>query len=121
MMFSYFTEAELACKCGCDGKMDETFMRKVNHLRSVIGEPFIVNSAYRCPEYNRKVSITGLKGPHTTGRAIDIKANARLKSRILQAAIQLGMTRFGIGKSFIHIDDLNEAAGGFDGHVIWTY
>jgi len=96
-------------------------MVKVNQMRAAVGEPFIVNSAYRCPEHNNNVSSTGLNGPHTTGRAIDIRAGSRLKSKILMAAIQQGITRFGIAKTFIHIDDLNEAAGGFDSHVIWTY
>lgn len=120
-MYSYFTDAELRCQCGCDGVMDEAFMKKVNHIRAEIGQPFVVNSAYRCGEHNNKVSSTGFNGPHTTGRAIDIRADSRLKSLILKSAANQGMTRFGIAKTFIHIDDLNEAAGGFSSHVIWTY
>jgi len=120
-MYSYFTDAELACSCGCGGKMDEAFMVKVNYIRAEIGQPFVVNSAFRCGEHNNKVSRTGLNGPHTTGRAIDIRADSRLKSLILKSAAKQGVSRFGIAKSFIHIDDLNEAAGGFSSQVIWTY
>ena len=121
MQNTYFTRAELVCKCGCGREeMDAKFMAKVNSIRSTLGRPFIVNSAYRCPEHNHKVSNTGFQGPHTTGRAIDIRADARLKFQIANEAIKLGITRIGFGKSFIHIDDLSESSG-FDGRVIWTY
>ena len=120
-MYKYFTEDELGCKCGC-GKadMDPTFMDDLENIREYIGEPFIVTSAYRCPEYNNEVSTTGLTGPHTTGKAIDIKANSSLKYSIISAAGYVGMIRFGIGKSFIHIDSLRKEDG-FSEAVMWTY
>ena len=119
--YKYFTEDELRCKCGC-GKadMDSWFMDLLEEIREEVGEPFIVTSAYRCPEYNNKVSSTGLGGPHTTGRAIDIKANSSLKYKISIASYKEGITRFGIGKSFIHIDNLKEVDL-FTEEVIWTY
>jgi zinc D-Ala-D-Ala carboxypeptidase len=120
-MSQFFTDDELACKCGC-GKsdMDATFMAKLDSIRSVVARPFTVTSAYRCPEHNAKVSSTGENGPHTHGRAIDIRADSRLKYEIVHEAKKHGITRLGIAKSFIHIDDLTESAG-FNGLVIWTY
>ena len=100
--------------------MDAGFMKKVEHIRCVLNFPFIVASAYRCPDYNEQVSSTGRSGPHTTGRAIDIKCNSRQRYMIQEQAMKLGMTRFGIGKTFIHIDDLT-AARGFDNKVTWSY
>ena len=121
MPMTYFTEQELACKCGC-GKadMDPAFMAKLNEIRRIVARPFAVTSAYRCPDYNDQVSKTGRNGPHTTGRAIDIRADSRLRYEIMAEARNQGITRFGIARTFIHIDDLTEAAG-FDGRVIWTY
>ena len=120
-MYKYFTEDELRCKCGC-GKadMDPEFMKTLETIREYVGRQFIVNSAYRCPEYNAQVSSTGLGGPHTTGRAIDIKADSRLKYEIAMAASKEGMTRLGIGKTFIHIDNLTEEDL-FSEQVVWTY
>lgn len=118
---NYFDKSELICKCGCGvSAMDSLFLEKLNSIRQSVGQPFIVNSAYRCPDHNSEVSSTGPGGPHTTGRAIDIRADSRLKYAILDEARKCGITRFGVGKTFIHFDDLTEADG-FAGRVIWTY
>ena len=118
---TYFTEQELTCKCGCGASdMDAEFMAKLNEIRRIVAQPFAVTSAYRCPDHNEQVSSTGRDGPHTTGRAIDIRANSRLRYEIMEQARKLGMTRFGIARTFIHLDDLTETDG-FDENVIWTY
>lgn len=120
MVWEFFSEKELQCQCGC-GKalMDDKFMKKLISLRKAIG-PLSPTSAYRCPAHNAKVSSTGLTGPHTTGRAVDIRANSRQKYKIMEECRKLGITRFGIAKTFIHIDDLTQAQG-FDEDVIWAY
>ena len=119
-MYKYFTEEELKCKCGCDNAaMDPLFMEKMDTLRETCGFPFVVTSAYRCPEYNNKVSTTGLNGPHTTGKAIDIAANSHQKYKIIKN-LDSSIKRFGIAKTFIHIDNLS-AGEGFPEEVIWTY
>lgn len=118
--WQYFSTEELQCQCGCGQmKMDPGFMDKLVSLRRALG-PLSLTSAYRCPSHNAKVSSTGLSGPHTTGRAVDIRANSRMKYKILAEARKMGFTRFGVAKGFIHIDDLTEADG-FDEDVIWTY
>lgn len=120
-MYKFFTDDELRCRCGC-GKMEmnSRFMGLVIEMRLELDTPFNVTSAYRCPQYNQQVSSTGVRGPHTYGRALDIAAGSSLKSQILTAALARGMTRFGIGKNFIHIDDLGRDEG-FPAGVIWTY
>ena len=121
MSSEFFATNELSCKCGCNEcLMDRTFMGKLDAIREAVNKPFPVTSAYRCPDHNDNVSGTGRGGPHTTGRAIDIKAAGRMKFEIMEAAKSQGMTRFGIGREFIHIDDLSEEDG-FDGDVVWTY
>lgn len=120
-MYKYFSDEELKCKCGCnESKMDDEFMQKLIRIREDCGFPFSLSSAYRCPEHNNAVSSTGLTGPHTTGHAVDIKANSRQRYKVMEAARKVGFTRFGIAKSFIHIDDLT-VSDGFDEEVIWTY
>lgn len=120
-MYLYFSEQELKCHCGCGEQlMDEDFMFKLEQIREDLDFPFILTSAYRCSAYNERVSSTGPDGPHTTGRAVDIAASGIGKYRIMNAAIKAGMTRVGIGKSFIHIDDLT-TDDGYPDKVIWSY
>ena len=121
MTYKYFSEAELQCHCGCGSqRMEDEFMHKIVAIREKIGKQFNISSAFRCPSHNASVSKTGLNGPHTTGRAIDIICNSRLRSEILHEATKLGMSRFGIAKWGIHIDDLTDADN-FDTDVIWIY
>lgn len=117
----FFNNTEQQCHCGCGvNLMQGDFMRKLDQIREELDTPLTIVSAYRCAAHNTAVSTTGETGPHTTGRAVDIAASGRLKFRILEAARARGMTRFGIGKSFIHIDDLGKEQG-FPGNVIWSY
>lgn len=122
MMSDYFTKEELRCKCGCDQELiDKEFLELLDDLRGIVGKPFIITSGYRCSEYNKDVSSTGSNGPHTLGRAVDIKADSKLKFEIVEKAIRhFDCFRFGIAKNFIHIDDLSEEDG-FSSNVIWTY
>lgn len=114
--WQYFTMEELTCKCGC-GRMEMTddYMRKLVAMRRTLGFPFPVSSAYRCPEYNNKVSSTGLIGPHTTGQAADITLRGTRAFKFLQLAAEYGMTGIGVNqkgdKRFIHTDDLPNAPG----------
>lgn len=111
----------LRCPCGCGRmEMDDEFMRMQDEIRLEVGVPLIVLSGFRCPEYNDEISTTGLKGPHTTGRAIDYKVDSRLRWGVLDAAALRGCSRFGIGNGSIHVDDLEESDG-FDSQVIWAY
>ena len=119
--YEFFSDEELTCQCGCGRmEMDAQFMRKVVNARGALGVPFIVTSAYRCPEHNNRVSKSGYNGPHTIGRALDIRADARTKSIVLDYFAKQGMTRFGVAKTFIHFDDLTEQDL-FDEDVLWTY
>lgn len=111
----------LTCSCGC-GRMEmkDEFMNQIVLIREAVGIPFRITSGFRCPTHNARVSSTGEAGPHTWGRALDIAADSRMKSLIQTAASGIGFNRFGIAKTFIHLDDLTEDDG-FPEHVIWTY
>ena len=99
-------------------------MDKVEKLRDRLGFPLPVNSAYRCPEYNNLVSGTGLTGPHTTGRAIDLGGSHSRSLETLRVALSMGFTGFGIKQHgsgrFIHLDDLPNADGQPRPHL-WSY
>ena len=124
-----FSSNELMCRCGCGQvKMDPEFMEKLCELRvEQYGKAMVVSSAYRCPAYNDRISKTGIDGPHTTGRAIDIKVHGPQAVKLLDAIFQHGdFTGIGIKQNgpykgrFIHIDDLLSAHGR-NRPWVWTY
>lgn len=124
-MTPYFSDAELACKCGCGMLPEPDFMKKVEGLRVAWGKPMKVTSAARCPAHNAAVSSTGANGPHTTGRAIDFGIERGDAWRVLKIAMSLG-TFTGIGVQqkgngrFLHIDDLPDAPGQ-PRPTVWSY
>ena len=113
----YFGERELRCKChfaDCPKHgMDEAFMNRLVSLRRVYDRPIILNSAYRCPRYNNVVSDTGVNGPHTTGRAVDIRIYGHYAWELMQIAFDMQFTGVGIHQKgdypgrFVHLDDLD--------------
>ena len=123
-MTPHFRMSELACRCGCGGLPKQDFMDKVEKLRDRLGFPLTVTSAYRCPEYNNRVSGTGRSGPHTTGRAIDLGVSHGRALEALRMALAAGFTGFGIKQHgqgrFIHLDDLPNAEGQPRPHI-WSY
>ena len=119
--FNYDADKMLACSCcGVEG-MSPAFLDLMDKIRDSVGEPLTVTSGYRCPAHNASVSSTGATGPHTTGKAMDIKADSRMRFLLIQAALkQEGITRIGVAKTFIHLDGLGELDG-FPSPRVWSY
>lgn len=88
------------------------FMDKLHHLRRKFARPMAINSSYRTPAYNNRISKTGFKGPHTTGRAVDIRVAGDHAYALINLAFQHGFTGIGINQKgswdgrFVHLDDL---------------
>lgn len=119
--FSYEGDPMLACPATGEQKMDATFMAALDNAREIAGFPWRINSGYRSPAYNSRISTTGFRGPHTTGRAVDIAVSSSSERyRIIEACRAVGMSRFGVARTFVHVDDLT-AADGFPENVIWLY
>ena len=111
--FRYFSHPELVCRCGCQREeMAPGFMLQLELLREQLGFPLYVASAFRCPEHNVQVSTTGANGPHTTGRAIDIRVYGGQAHQLVRAATERGFTGIGVRQRgdyatrFIHLDTL---------------
>lgn len=104
--------------------MDAKFMDRLELLRSAYGDQIKITSAYRSAEHNAEVSHTGAKGPHTTGRAVDIAVQGGSAHKLLKEALALGFTGIGIqqtgGARFIHLDDLT-LEDGFPRPMVWSY
>ena len=66
-----FSPAEIACRSTGTLLLNEAALNKLQALRSQLGKPMIVRSAYRSPEHNRAVG--GAKASkHLEGIAFDI-------------------------------------------------
>lgn len=116
---AHFTEAEFRCKCGCGrADMDQQFVERLDSVREYLERPLIISSGYRCPDHNEAVSSTGRNGPHTTGKAADIKIS-RGFARTALTTFCLRFSGIGINQKgpdsgrFIHVDDLPVR--------VWTY
>lgn len=119
----HFSPDELRCKGDGTLRMSASFLDRLEKLRVAYGKPLVITSAYRSPEYNQKVAETGADGPHTTGHAVDIATSGQDALLILQLALGLGFTGFGLNQKgmsrFIHLDDL--ARPDFPRPALWTY
>jgi zinc D-Ala-D-Ala carboxypeptidase len=125
----YFTPDELRCHCGecksTGNEMDHIFMERLISLREDADFPFIISSAYRCPIYNAKIAHTGICGPHTTGKAVDIKINELQAYELLRLACIHAFTGIGISQKdsldsrFIHLDMLD--APEYPRPRVWSY
>lgn len=102
----YFKEAEFkACSPKCSLQdMDQRFMNTLDALRALAGIPLVLNCAYRSVAWDKSKGRSG-NSAHTRGKAADIRCNApQTRMKIVKAALQLGIKRIGIGKTFVHVD-----------------
>ena len=108
-MSRYFKEIEL--------NMNEEFLQRLDEAREYAGIPFIINSAWRSEEDNKRVGGKP-NSSHLKGLAVDIKAtSSRQRGLILDALRSVGFSRIGIAKTFIHVDmDFDK-----DQDVTWLY
>lgn len=122
----HFRPAEFRCRCGkCAGTMNRLFLLQLEQLRVACDFPLIIASGYRCPAYNSQVSSTGLTGPHTTGRAVDVTVSRHHAFTVLSEALRLGyFTGIGVNQRgsarFIHLDNLTEPEHA-PRPTVWSY
>ena len=114
MDLKYFklSEFDSPDEVGSGYKMD-----KLDYARGIAGVPFKINSGYRTKERNKLVG--GRVGSsHLKGLAVDIGYyGSRERYLILNALMQIGITRLGIAQGFIHCDVDKRK----DPDVIWLY
>jgi zinc D-Ala-D-Ala carboxypeptidase len=123
----YFKKAEFTCHCGCGrADMDPNFMRWLDKIRRALRRPMRVTSGFRCPQHNATVSSTGLTGPHTTGKAVDIGVSGEGAFMLLSLAMGAGVQGVGVKQNgshagrFLHLDMLTHDEAGTRPWV-WSY
>tara|TARA_Y100000310_G_scaffold31781_1_gene30103 strand:+ start:30 stop:386 length:357 start_codon:yes stop_codon:yes gene_type:complete len=99
-----FSVREMQCPCCDKCDMDDEFMRNLQEIRTLCGFGFRVNSAYRCSEYNNKIS-QNTRGQHIAGKAVDISMKDRYKRfKLIKEAIACEYFKdIAISKTFIHL------------------
>lgn len=126
--YKYFQPEEFVCRCGqCPfsspwvafERMDPRLLEALDRARGCAGFPFIITSALRCPAHNRAVGGTA-RSAHLDGKAVDIRVpNSRARFCMITCLFGYGITRFGLGQNFIHVDTADEPWRVRD--AIWLY
>lgn len=123
----HFKPSDLACKCDglCQPKVMNVsmdFVRKLDALRDKLKQPFKINSGCRCERFNQGVIRGDPGSPHVSGPdgqscAVDVFVpNGQYRADLLTAAFAIGFSGVGIGRTWIHLDDLPRGE-----HVVWIY
>lgn len=109
---------------GSGVNMRYVFLAKLDQAREIAGAPFIITKGggYRTPEYNEDLVKRNPKASptssHLKGLAADIAARGSAQRfAIVQALLDVGITRIGIAKTFVHCD-LDETK---PPELIWVY
>ncbi|MDH3660259.1 MAG: D-Ala-D-Ala carboxypeptidase family metallohydrolase [Alphaproteobacteria bacterium] len=112
-----FSPGKIACSCCGRIEICSEFMDHLSELREACGFPLLETSGYRCSAHNCVVSSTGGKGPHTTGRAVDIQISGKRADRLIELSYGFGFTGRGVHQTgphqsrFIHLDMLGNGSG----------
>lgn len=118
-MSKYFSESEFKkCVPSCSERdMDGAFLSLLDEVREKAGIPLILNCAYRSSSWDKSKGRSG-NSAHTRGKAVDIRCNASVtRYKIVKAALDCGVRRIGIGRTFVHVDSDETKPQG----VIWHY
>jgi uncharacterized protein YcbK (DUF882 family) len=124
MKYFNYSEFDSPDVQGSGQLMDKTLLEMLDEVREIVGEPIIINSGFRTPAHNESV---GGKTPdengnggssHLKGLAVDIAIrHSRMRFKLLNALLEVGVNRIGIADNFVHIDIDPDK----DKNVIWTY
>ena len=116
MKYFNFHEFDSPDKAGSGHNMEEEFLELIDCAREEAEIPFKITSGFRTEEHNKKVG--GVENSsHLKGCAADIACgNSEKRSIMVRALINVGFTRLGISKTFIHVDSDPDKSD-----AIWLY
>lgn len=116
-----FTPGEIASRTVVNGRrgpkgpllINYRAMNMLQEMRSELGVPFIVNSAYRSPEYNAFVEGSP-RSKHMEGIAFDVSMHNHNVGAFVEAAKRVGFKGIGYYNTFTHIDARGTEAVWYD-------
>lgn len=127
-----FSKEEFDCHCGCE--MPDNILENIKKLakelqivRDYIDEGLVVNSGYRCLEYNRSKAVgSNDASQHPKGKAGDVRAETYTPDELYNVVKNIKLNPFlseplkinGIGRynTFTHLD-IREAPAEWDKRV----
>lgn len=115
----YFKESEFkACVPSCSLQdMNQATMNKLDAARELAGIPFVLNSAYRSPAWEKKHGRSGT-GAHPNRCGVDIRCNTSAnRFKVVTSCLAVGFKRIGIGKTYVHVDNDESKTQ----NLIWDY
>ena len=123
-MYKYFklSEFDSPDKPGTGELMEPEVVQALDIARDIYGYPMKITSGFRTIEHNRSLIERGYpaspKSSHLLGWAADISVpNSERRFLMVEALLDAGFNRIGIGKNFIHVDmDPNKPS-----NKIWVY
>ena len=123
-MYKYFklSEFDSPDRPGSGELMEHEVIQALDIARDIYGYPMVVTSGFRTIEHNRSLIERGYaaspNSSHLLGWAVDIAVpNSQRRFLMVEALLDAGFHRIGLGKSFIHVDlDPNKTP-----NCIWTY
>ncbi len=100
----HFNSKEFACPCCGKDDIKQVFVNMLEEARVKANRAFNINSGVRCIKHNAEVGGVD-SSAHVNGFACDIKVTSSAdRYAIHRALIDVGFTRFGLAKTFIHVD-----------------
>lgn len=116
-----FKLSEFECKCGCRQiKLSEDLGNILQNIRDQYKKPIIITSGYRCIKHNKFIRGSSTSD-HIYGLGVDISViNDRDRFELIKFALDEGIDRIGIGKTYLHLG-LSHPSSKKSDRVIWTY
>lgn len=101
----YFNLTEFQCPCCHTVKLHPELLRRASKLRAALGQPLIINSAYRCEKRNRLVGGV-IDSRHRLGRALDVRVRQTSQEEFRRLALFCGFAKVILypKRNFAHIE-----------------
>ena len=110
MKYFTFEEFDSPDEISSGKHMRREFLELLDFAREEAQIPFKITSGFRTEAYNKDLIKRGYQASpnssHIKGCAADIACgNSEKRSIMVRALINVGFTRLGISKTFIHVDN----------------
>ena len=118
LLSPHFQLEEFRCKCGCRQVIVvPELIQTLEAIREYAGFPVVITSGFRCPDQNAAAGGSA-DSAHLRGEAADISiSSSHRRFKFIEAAIMAGVSRIGVGDTFLHID----VSKRLPQEVIWGY